>query len=138
MLKNSQAAQKGPDARRRPTAAREAYFLYVERKAEGANEAYGPFSAACEPTPHIVLEFQVKDEPAVDPSHDLSTQDTGGPLDASLVYGPHLVAESAGVFGETAFFGAKDRLHPAFRRPSLYGRQGDDGDCPGEFVGDLA
>jgi hypothetical protein len=33
---NSQAAQKGPDARRRPTAAREAYFLYVERAAEGA------------------------------------------------------------------------------------------------------
>src|SRR3990167_9536312 len=31
-----QAAQKGPDARRRPTAAREAYFLYVERAAEGA------------------------------------------------------------------------------------------------------
>jgi hypothetical protein len=47
MLKNLQAAQKGPDARRRPTAAREAYFLYVERAAEGANEADGPFSAAC-------------------------------------------------------------------------------------------
>ena len=30
------AAQKGPDARRRPTAAREAYSLYVERAAEGA------------------------------------------------------------------------------------------------------
>jgi len=28
-------------------AAREAYYLYVERAAEGANEAYGPFSAAC-------------------------------------------------------------------------------------------
>src|SRR2546426_5700681 len=37
MLKNSQADQKGPDARRRPTAAREAYSLYVERAAEGAN-----------------------------------------------------------------------------------------------------
>src|SRR3970282_1786971 len=47
MLKNLQAAQRGPDARRRPTAAREAYFLYVERAAEGANEADGPFSAAC-------------------------------------------------------------------------------------------
>jgi hypothetical protein len=46
MLKNPQAAQKGPDARRRPTAAREAYFLYVERAVEGANEADGPFSAA--------------------------------------------------------------------------------------------
>src|SRR5260370_28931318 len=33
---NSQAAQKGPDARRRPGAAREAYSLYVERAAEGA------------------------------------------------------------------------------------------------------
>src|SRR6266545_5023570 len=36
MQKNSQDAQKGPDARRRPTAAREAYSLYVERAAEGA------------------------------------------------------------------------------------------------------
>jgi hypothetical protein len=42
-----QAAQKGPDARRRPKAAREAYSLYVERADEGANEADGPFSAAC-------------------------------------------------------------------------------------------
>jgi len=42
-----QAAQKGPDARRRPTAAREAYSLYVERAAGDANEADGPFSAAC-------------------------------------------------------------------------------------------
>ena len=47
MLKNSQAAQKGPDARRRPRAAGEAYSLYVEPAAEGANEADGPFSAAC-------------------------------------------------------------------------------------------
>src|ERR1700687_5126123 len=45
--KTSQDAKKGPEARRRPTAAREAYFLYVERAAEGANEADGPFSAAC-------------------------------------------------------------------------------------------
>jgi acyl dehydratase len=36
MLKQPQDAQKGPDARRRPTAAREAYSLYVERAAEGA------------------------------------------------------------------------------------------------------
>ena len=28
-------------------AAREAYSLYVERAAEGANAADGPFSAAC-------------------------------------------------------------------------------------------
>src|SRR5437870_13427805 len=47
MLRNSQAAQKGPDARRRPKAAREAYSLYVERAAEGANEADGPFSPPC-------------------------------------------------------------------------------------------
>src|SRR5713101_3683502 len=45
--KSWQAAQKGPAARRRPRAAREAYSLYVERAAEGANEADGPFSAAC-------------------------------------------------------------------------------------------
>src|SRR5262245_57104013 len=47
MLNDRQNAQKGPDARRRPTAAREAYLLYVERAAEGANEADGPFSAFC-------------------------------------------------------------------------------------------
>jgi 3-hydroxy-9,10-secoandrosta-1,3,5(10)-triene-9,17-dione monooxygenase len=46
MRKNPQAAQKGPDARRRPPAAREAYSLYGERAAKGANEADGPFSAA--------------------------------------------------------------------------------------------
>src|SRR5258706_3988720 len=40
MRKNSQADQKGPDARRRPTAAREAYCLYVERAAEGARWAF--------------------------------------------------------------------------------------------------
>src|SRR6266568_1200461 len=45
-LLEPQAAQKGPDARRRPKVAREAYSLYVERAAEGANEADGPFSAA--------------------------------------------------------------------------------------------
>src|SRR2546425_8146822 len=38
-------AEKGPAARRRPRAAREAYSLYVERAAEGANEADGPLSA---------------------------------------------------------------------------------------------
>src|SRR5262249_21176284 len=64
---SSQDAQKGPDARRRPTAAREAYRLWLacarhdfpmrsprlwlrlanhERAAEGANEADGPFSAS--------------------------------------------------------------------------------------------
>src|SRR5258707_14874156 len=43
---HSQAAQKGPDARRRPKAAGEAYPWYVEPAAEGANEADGPFSAA--------------------------------------------------------------------------------------------
>src|SRR5207249_2858315 len=37
--------EKGPAARRRPKAAREAYFLYVERAAEGANEADGPLSS---------------------------------------------------------------------------------------------
>src|SRR5436309_4809309 len=45
MLRNSQAAQIGPVARRRPKAAREAYSLYVERAAEGANEADGPLSS---------------------------------------------------------------------------------------------
>ncbi len=46
-LEAAQADQKGPDARRRPTATREAYSLYVEPVAEGANAADGPFSAAC-------------------------------------------------------------------------------------------
>src|SRR6266446_8698337 len=36
MLTNSQATQKGPEARRRPRAAREAYSLCVEHAAEGA------------------------------------------------------------------------------------------------------
>jgi hypothetical protein len=39
-------AEKGPAARRRPRAGREAYCLYGERPAEGGNEADGPFSAA--------------------------------------------------------------------------------------------
>src|SRR5207237_1807656 len=46
-ISTQQAAQKGPDARRRPKAAGEAYSLYVEPAVEGANEADGPFSAAC-------------------------------------------------------------------------------------------
>src|SRR4030095_8993624 len=37
--------EKGPAARRRPKAAGEAYFLYVEPAVEGANEADGPFSS---------------------------------------------------------------------------------------------
>jgi hypothetical protein len=37
--------EKGSAARRRPMAAREAYFLYVERAAEGVNEADGPLSS---------------------------------------------------------------------------------------------
>ena len=36
--------EKDPVARRRPKEAREAYSLYVERAAEGANEADGPSS----------------------------------------------------------------------------------------------
>ena len=36
--------EKRPDARRRPKAAGEAYSLYVEPAAEGANEAAGPLS----------------------------------------------------------------------------------------------
>ena len=43
---NSPIGEKGPVARRRAKAAREAYSLYVERAAEGDNEADGPFSAA--------------------------------------------------------------------------------------------
>jgi hypothetical protein len=47
-----QGGEKGPDARRRPKAAGEAYFLYVEPAAEGAPTcnyvwvAAGPLSAA--------------------------------------------------------------------------------------------
>ena len=36
--------EKGPAARRRAKAAREAYSMYVERAVERANEADGPFS----------------------------------------------------------------------------------------------
>ena len=42
-----QGGEKGPAARRRPKAGREAYSLYVERPGEGANEADGPLSTAC-------------------------------------------------------------------------------------------
>ena len=38
-----QAVEKGPDARQRPQAAREAWSLHVERAAAGANEAGGPY-----------------------------------------------------------------------------------------------
>jgi hypothetical protein len=40
------AGEKGPDARRRPKAGREAYSLYVERPVEGGNEGAGPLSSA--------------------------------------------------------------------------------------------
>jgi len=46
-----QGGEKGSAARRRPKTAREAYSLYVERAAEGANEADGPFSAPCKGWP---------------------------------------------------------------------------------------
>ena len=42
----AQAVEKGPAARRRPKAAGEAYSLYVEPAAEGANEADAPLSTA--------------------------------------------------------------------------------------------
>jgi len=38
-------AEKDPAARRRPKVVREAYFLYVDRATEGANEADGPLSS---------------------------------------------------------------------------------------------
>src|SRR4029079_17997484 len=41
----SWSGEKGPAARRRPKAAGEAYFLYVEPAVEGANEADGPLSS---------------------------------------------------------------------------------------------
>ena len=40
--------EKGPVARRRAKAAREAYSLYVERAVERANEANGPLSTTGE------------------------------------------------------------------------------------------
>ena len=39
---NTPGGEKGSAARRRPKVAREAYSLYVERAAEGANEADVP------------------------------------------------------------------------------------------------
>ena len=42
----SPVGEKGPYARRRRKAAREAYSLYVERAADGANEAAGPLLGA--------------------------------------------------------------------------------------------
>jgi hypothetical protein len=43
---NLPIGEKGPVARRRPKAAGEAYSLYVEPAAEGANEANGSLSSA--------------------------------------------------------------------------------------------
>src|SRR5258705_9293074 len=40
--KPGESEEKGPAARRRPMAAREAHSLYVERAGAGANEADGP------------------------------------------------------------------------------------------------
>src|SRR5213593_248866 len=62
--------KKGPDARRRPTAAREAYSLYVERAAEGAptplqNDADGPFSAAGAGEEGLEVGPEVVDDDAV-------------------------------------------------------------------------
>jgi len=46
-VKNSQAVEKGPDARRRALRHPEAYSPYVEGCRKLANEADGPLSAAC-------------------------------------------------------------------------------------------
>src|ERR1700704_2250821 len=54
-----QAAQKGPDARRRPQAAGEAYSLYVEPAAEGAAL---PQMGLFQP-PAQGLEKETKNEP---------------------------------------------------------------------------
>src|SRR5438067_13775772 len=54
------AVEKGPDARRRPKAAGEAYFEYVEPAAEGANEADGPLSAARPCSPHGPSERRLR------------------------------------------------------------------------------
>src|SRR6185295_9851700 len=43
--KTGESDEKGSAARRRPKAAGEAYLLYVEPAAEGANEADGPLSS---------------------------------------------------------------------------------------------
>src|SRR5258706_5075390 len=50
--------EKGPVARRRPKAAGEAYSLYVERAAEGANEADGPLSSLSEDRPRAARRVQ--------------------------------------------------------------------------------
>src|SRR2546428_11949279 len=78
-----QAAQKGPDARRRPMAAREAYFLYVERAVEGDNEADGPFSAACYEArrPHASVSASTDTAPQPPPT----TQATGTPQRSATI-----------------------------------------------------
>jgi hypothetical protein len=45
-LLNGVGGSKGSRCEAAPAAAREAYSLYVERAAAGANEADGPFGAA--------------------------------------------------------------------------------------------
>src|SRR5437667_9414753 len=99
-LLQSQAAQKGPDARRRPRAAREAYFPYVERAAEGANEADGPFSAACHKRESFVTAHVVDDleHPRVEPRI----------LDAELLAQTAVVHQVVAGFLATAFLGERD------------------------------
>src|SRR5215831_5925585 len=134
------AAEKGPDARRRPTAAREAYLPYVERAAEGANEAYGPLSASW-------LEFHVGIEPVaqgiphqVDDEgreEDREAREGGDPprvehVEAALAQ--HVAPRRRGRLDAEAQEGQErledDHLSHLQRR--------DDHDCRGEVGHDLA
>src|SRR5712692_10019282 len=89
MRKPSQAAQKDPDARRCPPAAREAYSLYVERAAKGADWRASEGSAR--PSDGLTSDDQAS-EGSARPSDGLTSDDhADGPFSAAC----HHVAEEA-------------------------------------------
>src|SRR5678816_4946791 len=85
--------EKGPAARRRPKAAGEAYLLYVEPAAEGANEADGPLSSL-EPQVDLGLELAEETERrlVVERKHlgEEDARDVPGAIDPEAVSYTHL------------------------------------------------
>src|SRR2546422_3267851 len=117
MLKNSQAAQKGPDARRRPTAAREAYSLYVERAAEGANEADGLFQQPASTTVSLIIVHLHDHTPDTD---DLGPRSTRA-VDTSSRWSPARAVQDAP--------GAPRGVKPLGRRAGRRKASGSGGKC---------
>src|SRR5215472_15846136 len=80
--KPGESDEKGPDARRRPMAAREAYSLYVERAGEGGNEADGPLSSVS------LVRSRHAEDVFADVRHDQVVVDRGRAVEAGLAEFP--------------------------------------------------